>query len=143
MRQVYIGVKQVYLTAMTRAQYNEYRGWQLPADEEGSDEGYLVEYLDGGKPNDPRHKGYISWSPKDVADRHYKALLPMPSDALERLKQEEAALTVKIGSLMSFIHGEGTAFNGLETSARHLLIAQLGAMQAYREILGLRISLTT
>ena len=53
--QRYIGTKIVLLTAMSRLQYNEYRGWPLPADEDGSDEGYLVEYTDGGKPNDPRH----------------------------------------------------------------------------------------
>jgi hypothetical protein len=28
--------------------------------------GYLIEYLDGGQANDPRHVGYISWTPADV-----------------------------------------------------------------------------
>lgn len=68
----FIGTKVVELTEMNRLEYNDYRGWDLPADENGDDEGYLVEYLDGGKVNDSRHAGYISWSPKDVADRHYR-----------------------------------------------------------------------
>ena len=60
----YIGTKQVTAQPMTRQAYNDYRGWTLPADEDGTDDGYLVEYLDGGKPNHPAHAGYISWSPK-------------------------------------------------------------------------------
>lgn len=47
----FIGVKRINARPMTRADYNTFRGWQLPADENGADEGYLVEYLDGGKPN--------------------------------------------------------------------------------------------
>lgn len=67
-----IGTKVVELFPMNRGEYNQYRGWQIPENEDPSDEGYLVEYRDGGKPNDPRHKGYISWSPKSVADHSYK-----------------------------------------------------------------------
>lgn len=67
-----IGVKLVELTPMNRADYNVYRGWELPADEDGTDEGYLVEYMDGGQANDSRRKGYISWSPIAVADKAYR-----------------------------------------------------------------------
>lgn len=63
--------KEVYATPMNRADYNIYRGWELPADENGADEGYLVEYVDGGKPNHPGHAGYISWSPKEQFDNGY------------------------------------------------------------------------
>lgn len=72
--QTYIGTKIVKLTPMTRAEYNAYRGWDIPADEDGTDEGYLVEYTDGGKPNDERHEGYISWSPKAQADAAYRSV---------------------------------------------------------------------
>ena len=48
---LYIGTKQVTATPMTRLAYNKYRGWTVPADENGADAGYLVEYLDGGTPN--------------------------------------------------------------------------------------------
>lgn len=68
----YIGSKIVTAEAMTRLAYNEYRGWQLPDDEDGSDDGYLVEYLDGGKPNHSDHAGYISWSPKVQFDAAYR-----------------------------------------------------------------------
>lgn len=64
--ELHIGTKLVKSLPMTRAEYNEYRGWQLPANENGEDHGFLVEYLDGGPANDPRHIGYISWSPEPV-----------------------------------------------------------------------------
>ena len=69
---IYIGVKLVKALVMNRLEYNKYRGWQLPEDENGSDEGYLVEYLDGGESNHPDHEGYISWSPKLVFDNAYR-----------------------------------------------------------------------
>ncbi len=68
----FYGTKRVYAEPMTRGAYNDYRGWTLPADENPADAGYLVEYADGGKPNDPRHKGYISWSPKAQFDNAYQ-----------------------------------------------------------------------
>lgn len=68
----YIGTKLVQARPMNRAEYNAYRGWELPANENGADEGYLVEYTDGGKPNDARHAGYISWSPKEQFEGAYR-----------------------------------------------------------------------
>ena len=69
----YTGTKTVYAVPMNRQEYNDYRGWTLPENEDGADEGYLVEYADGGKSNDSRHVGYISWSPADVFNRSYRA----------------------------------------------------------------------
>ena len=76
---IYESHKQVKRLMMSRADYNTYRGWVLPVDEDGTDEGYLVEYLDGGKPNDSRHEGYISWSPKAQFDNGYKAVSKLMS----------------------------------------------------------------
>lgn len=59
---------------MTRIEYNMFRGWTLPENENGEDEGYLVEYTDGGKANTDQYKGYVSWSPKDVFERAYKEI---------------------------------------------------------------------
>ncbi|MFN3898896.1 MAG: Gp49 family protein [Alishewanella aestuarii] len=72
----YIGIKQVFACPMTREAYNQLRGWTVPADENPADEGYLVEYIDGGKANHPYYAGYISWSPKDVFERAYKPVDP-------------------------------------------------------------------
>ncbi len=82
-----IGTKLIESTPMTRAEYNTYRGWQLPANENGADSGFLVEYLDGGVANDPRHKGYISWSPDTVFIAAYRPIKGMTFGmALEALK---------------------------------------------------------
>jgi hypothetical protein len=64
--QQFIGTKLVNAKAMNRADYNMLRGWGLPADEDGTDKGYLVEYVDGGKPNVEGFTGYVSWSPTEV-----------------------------------------------------------------------------
>lgn len=84
----YIGVKEINAKLMTRIEYNTLRGWDLPANENPDDEGYLVEYIDGGSPNHPDFSGYISWSPKDVFERAYKATDGMTFGmALEALKK--------------------------------------------------------
>lgn len=68
----YIGVKEIKATPMKRGAYNTYRGWECPADENPDDDGFLVEYIDGGQANHPDHAGYISWSPADVFERAYR-----------------------------------------------------------------------
>jgi hypothetical protein len=70
----FIGIKFVNAKPMTRGDYNEFRGWVVPPDEDGSDEGFLVEYVDGGKANTKEYNGYVSWSPKDVFERAYKPI---------------------------------------------------------------------
>lgn len=75
--QPYIGTKQILATPMDRQAYNDYRGWDLPADEDGTDKGYLVEYLDGGQSNHPDHEGYISWSPEEIFNGAYRSVSGM------------------------------------------------------------------
>lgn len=57
----YIGTKLIEAEPMTRGDYNKYRGWAIPADENPADEGYLIRYSDS----------YVSWSPKEVFDKAY------------------------------------------------------------------------
>lgn len=91
----YLGTKEVLAKPMTRGEYNDYRGWQIPENEDPNDQGYLIEYQDGGKSKDSRHAGYISWSPADVFNRAYA-----PIDTwLDRVKQEQAELQVKLDAL--------------------------------------------
>ena len=58
----YIGTKIIWAAPMTRGEYNQYRGWTLPADENPDDEGYLVKYSDN----------YESWSPAHAFDEAYR-----------------------------------------------------------------------
>jgi hypothetical protein len=69
--QQFVGVKLVNAKPMTRGEYNEYRNWNLPENENGEDQGMLVEYLDGGRANTAEYKGYVSWSPLDVFQKAY------------------------------------------------------------------------
>lgn len=68
----FIGTKMINAQPMTRLAYNKLRGWALPDDECGEDDGFLVEYVDGGKANVPGYAGYVSWSPRDVFERSYR-----------------------------------------------------------------------
>jgi len=83
----FIGTKLINAVAMTRLAYNEFRGWQLPEDENGADEGYLVEYCDGGKANTEQYAGYVSWSPKEVFENAYRSVEGLSfGTAIEALK---------------------------------------------------------
>lgn len=84
----YIGTKIIRALAMSRIDYNNLRGWTLPADENGNDAGYLVEYLDGGKPNMAGFAGYVSWSPAEQFDNAYRPTDGMTfGAAIEALKK--------------------------------------------------------
>ena len=86
--ETFIGTKIIKARTMNRDDYNLYRGWELPKDENGSDEGYLVEYVDGGKPNHPEHEGYISWSPKEQFENAYRPMVGLTFGiAIEALKK--------------------------------------------------------
>jgi hypothetical protein len=111
--ETYIGTKIIQATPMTRQAYNDYRGWTLPADEDGADDGMLVEYIDGGKANDSRHSGYISWSPIDVFNRAYKPANTMDfGGALVALKSgAKVARTGWNGKGMFVFLVNGSTFN--------------------------------
>ena len=84
----FIGTKLISAMPMTRAAYNNFRGWKLPDDENGADEGYLVEYLDGGLPNTSQYKGYVSWSPKEQFENAYREVNGLSFGlAIEALKK--------------------------------------------------------
>ena len=136
----YTGTKIVTAKPMNRADYNKYRNWVLPDNEEGSDDGYLVEYTDGGKANDSRHAGYISWSPKAQFDAAYIDIgdvSALPAH-MQRVVAEKAELDAKISALTKFMT---TLFwSSLLNSEQRLLRAQAVHMDGYSGVLGERIS---
>lgn len=88
MLEEYIGQKRIAAHPMTRGDYNRYRGWEVAADENPEDEGYLVEYLDSPNSNHPDHENYISWSPKDVFKSAYRPVDGLTfGEAIEALKR--------------------------------------------------------
>ena len=91
---IYTGIKEVRAIPMNREEYNVLRGWEVPADENPTDEGYLIEYLDGGEANNPQFKGYISWSPKEVFEKAYFRTSYDASE-FESMSVPELAATLK------------------------------------------------
>ncbi len=84
----YLGLKEINAKPMNRLDYNKFRGWELPEDEDGADEGMLVEYVDGGKANTEEYGGYVSWSPKDVFEKAYREVDGMTfGAAIELIKR--------------------------------------------------------
>lgn len=76
----YIGTKIIQAKPMNRGEYNKYRGWEIPVDENPEDEGYLVKYKDG----------YESWSPKETFEEAYRESYGLTFGvALELLKKGE------------------------------------------------------
>lgn len=63
MKKKYIGIKIVEAEPMTRLDYDILRGWDLPADENGADSGFIKD--DGN--------GHIQWDPADTFERDFTA----------------------------------------------------------------------
>lgn len=102
----YIGIEVVYATPMNRKDYNDLRGWELPADENGEDEGYLVECIDGGSHNVPGFVGYISWRPKEVFERTHHKSVDKVETFLDQLIEERKQLIDRLDKLNQFIDSE-------------------------------------
>ena len=74
----YIGTKMIEAKEMSRGEYNKYRGWEMPENENPEDKGYLVKYSDG----------YESWSPKKQFENAYRDCMGMNFGiALELMKK--------------------------------------------------------
>ena len=136
----FIGTKVVLARPMTRQEYNDYRNWKLPEDENGSDAGYLVEYQDGGKPNHWKHTGCISWLPKEQFDAAYKARPAVEGMAphQQRVVDEKAELDDKIQKLSGFF--QTIIYHNLPPEEKSRLTMQLHFMTSYSEVLGTRIA---
>lgn len=101
--QKYIGIKQIEAKPMTRGEYNDYRGWTVPADENPADEGYLVKYEDS----------YVSWSPIEAFNKAYNlvgirplndtALLMVSTDYKDRFLAEYIQLETRIKGLETML----------------------------------------
>ena len=129
----YTGTKTLKATPMTKAEYNEYRGWTMPEVEDPTEKVYLVEYPpeEDTVPNHPAHQGYISMSPANVFEKYYT-----PSETyLDRLRIEDSELTIKMEKL-----SDALANDTVPENQREILGKQLDAMSAYSQILTVRIA---
>ena len=125
----YTGTKTVFATPMTRGEYNALRGWQVPADEDPTDPGYLVQYENDSKANVEGFDGYISWSPQKPFDLAYNK----SGTLKQRVFIEMEQLYRRMFLLKKYIHGESP-----DSEHYRLSIIQLKAMETYYQILCMR-----
>lgn len=128
---LYEGTKRLRAKPMTRGEYNAYRGF---TETDLDDPGYLVEYEDGGKANDPRHTGYISWSPADVFERTYKRVL---QPYQQRVVEERDLLDARRDALSTFLEVHAVA---LPPDEQERMVRQRRAMAEYSAVLAERIA---
>lgn len=128
--QQYTGTKTIMATPMTRGEYNALRGWQVPADEDPIDAGYLVEYQNDSKSNVEGFDGYISWSPQKPFEEAYRA----SGTYDQRLLIEMEELAKKIFKLDEYVRNMDP-----DREDFYILNVQLGIMESYYAILRYRI----
>lgn len=138
--QTYIGAKTVRAAPMNLLDYTKLRGRVLTEGPIANEEGYLVEYTDGGKPNVPGFEGYVSWSPKEVFERSYKV---QPDSDLPKYQQhalaEHAEMAARIDKLHTFFKGE--VFSTLPQVEQELYRNQSLYLRLYNDQLAQRIAL--
>lgn len=142
--QRYIGTKIINAKPMTRGEYSALRGWVVPADENPTDAGMLVEYIDGGQANVDGFASYVSWSPQAVFDGAYvarPAVVGLQPHA-QRVVDEAADLFDDLTKLTSFIDGSAV-FARLDDAERLRLMRQQSAQRLLLGILEERISAFT
>ena len=130
----FAGASLVHATTMTRQEYNDYRGWQLPEGENGSDVGYIIEDR-VGKKNTEELEGFVQWLPKDEFLRKF-ASAETPQD---RVRLEQRELYTKLDALENFLDKGQPSFIDDEQWA--LLQEQQKHMDAYNDVLVKRITL--
>lgn len=135
----FIGIKKIEAEPMTRGDYNDFRGWNIPADENPADEGYIVKYSDG----------YVSWSPKQAFEEAYSrtgdkplvdtAILMKSDDYKDRFIAEYQQLVIRYNGLRNMLNK--WAKNELPftpTCPRSTYIMQIKAMTDYIAVLEAR-----
>lgn len=138
----YIGTKIVKAEPMTRGDYNDYRGWQIPTDKDPMDEGYLMEY----------ENGHEQWLPKEMFETDYieydknklqaTAVGMISSDYKERFKAEYAQLVIRYEGLKGMLKkwDDGT-LEFEPTCPRSIYNMQIKAMSEYIAVLEARAAI--
>ena len=136
----YIGTEIVKAEPMTLGDYNNYRDWTIPEDEDPEREGYLVE-----QPN-----GYVSWSPKEIFEEYYVETNKLAitakgmnsKDFKDRFKAEYKQLVIRSQGLSNIL--EKIKNGTLEFTPKcsyEILNRQLEYMKDYKGVLEERASI--
>lgn len=138
--ETYIGTKVVHAHPINRRDYNDFRGWSVPENEDPTDNGYIVEYADNANtPNTETFGGYVSWAPKDVFEASYHKIdyVKPTTTFLQRMEGELEDLVDKLTKLTAFFGTD--VFNSLDEDNKVALQHQKHFMEGYADVLRLRI----
>lgn len=135
----FIGIKKIEAEPMTRGDYNDFRGWTIPKDENPADEGYKVKYSDN----------YVSWSPKKAFEEAYSkignkplvdtALLMKSDDYKERFIAEYQQLVIRYYGLKKMLDNwDKNELAFTPTCPRSTYNMQIKAMTDYIAVLEAR-----
>ena len=138
----YIGTKIVKAEPMKLGDYNYYRGWTIPEDEDPEREGYLIKYL-----ND-----YVSWSPKEIFEEAYvrtennklavTAKGMNSKDFKERFKAEYKQLVIRAQGLSNMLDKmKNRTLEFTPKCSYEILNRQLEYMKDYKGVLEERASI--
>lgn len=135
----FIGIKKIEAEPMTRGDYNDFRGWTIPKDENPADEGYIVKYSDG----------YVSWSPKKAFEEAYSkigdkplvdtAILMKSDDYKDRFIAEYQQLVIRYNGLKRMLENwDRNELPFTPTCPRSTYNMQIKAMTDYIAVLEAR-----
>lgn len=125
---VFVGTKAIYAKSMSRGEYNEYRGWNIPSNESPNECGMLVQYQDG----------YISWSPITTFNEAYRNIDgTIAVTFLERMHLEYEALGKNLKKCQAFTRSP--KFLELGSRSQKWLREQEDHMEGYHYALGKRM----
>ena len=135
----FIGIKKIEAEPMTRGDYNDFKGWNIPAGENPSDEGYKVKYDDN----------YVSWSPKQAFEEAYSkigdkplvdtAILMKSDDYKDRFIAEYQQLVIRYNGLKRMLENwDRNELPFVPTCPRSTYNMQIKAMADYIAVLEAR-----
>ena len=110
---------------MTRGAYNEFSGWEVPADENANDAGYLVQQSIG----DTAH---VAWYPSEI----FEALYDVSDTPKQRVSLELTARKAELTALEQFIYKDKPGF--IDDSQWQYLHTQASIMLELVDVLTVR-----
>lgn len=135
-------VSSILVSAVPKArqEYNRYRGWKTPSNEDPEDGGFMFENRKGNS-NHKKHKGYISWLPYLEFMAQFTAVGGAEGKPAhqQRVMAELAELVKKLEALKVFFTTD--IFLKCSFEERDLLQEQSRLMTQYVNVLESRIAL--
>ena len=137
--QKYIGVERFEAKPMTFGDYNIYRGWQIPADENPAAEGYFVKYYDGCETWIPKKNFEEACAMEDNSPLLATVFNMKSSDYKKRFEAEYRQLKIRYDGLKKMCEKwDAGELDFTPTCPRGIYDKQMAAMADYLRVLEVR-----